>query len=137
MSKSLNLVMLIGNIGNIDKKTLPDGATVVNFAVATSERFKNKTTGEAEERTEWHNVSAFGKLAENIAKYTGKGSKINITGYLKTDKYLKDNIERYSTKIVAKDAIFLDSKKEASSGYQQQDSYNYNQLSDNQDDCPF
>ena len=108
---SLNLWTGIGNLGkDVEMRYLPDGKAVASFSVACSESWKDRNTGEKKESTEWVNVSAFGKLAEIMGEYLKKGSKVYISGKMKTDKYDKDGVTMYSTKIIAKDMIMLDSK---------------------------
>jgi single-strand DNA-binding protein len=100
---SLNKVMLIGNVGNDpDIKSMPSGDKVANFSVATSESWKDKTTGEKKEKTEWHRIVVFNKgLVGVIESYVKKGSKIYIAGKLQTRKWKdKDGVEKYSTEIV-------------------------------------
>lgn len=107
-----NQVQLIGNVGrDPEMKYMPNGDAVVNIAVATSEKWKDKNTGEQKEHTEWHRVNAFGKLAEIIGQYVKKGSKVFIQGKLKTRKYTdKDGIEKYVTEIQADTLKMLDGK---------------------------
>lgn len=97
----LNRVMLIGRLGrDPESRYMPNGKAVVNFSVATSERWKKD--GEAQERTEWHNIVAFEKLAEIIAQYLKKGAQVFIEGKLQTRKWQdKDGKDRYTTEIVA------------------------------------
>jgi single-strand DNA-binding protein len=97
----LNKVTLIGNLGRDPEiKYASNGNAIANLAVATSESWKDKTTGERKENTEWHRVSLFGKLAELASQYLTKGSKIYIEGQLKTSKYQnKDGVDVYSTAI--------------------------------------
>jgi single-strand DNA-binding protein len=99
---SVNKVILLGRLGkDPDIRSLPNGNEVVSLSVATSETWKDKNTGERQERTEWHRVSFFGPRAEVIAKYFNKGSEIYIEGRLQTRKWTdKEGIERYSTDIV-------------------------------------
>lgn len=99
---SLNKVELIGNLGaDPDIKHLPDGGQIANLRLATSERWRDKTTGEPVERTEWHRVSLFGKLAEIAGQYLGKGSKVYVEGQLRTRKWqAQDGTDRYSTEVV-------------------------------------
>lgn len=111
MSRGVNKVILVGHLGqNPDSKTLDSGAMVCNFSVATSESWKDKNTGERQERTEWHRVVAFRKLAEICAEYLRKGSKVYIEGNLQTRQWEKDGEKRYTTEIVARDMQMLDSK---------------------------
>jgi single-strand DNA-binding protein len=103
MAKGVNKVILIGNLGaDPETRALPSGATVTNIRIATSESWKDKGTGEKQERTEWHSVSSFGRLAEIIAQYAKKGSSVYIEGRLRTRKWQdKTGADRYSTEIIA------------------------------------
>ena len=98
----INKVILVGNLGaKPEVKYASNGNAVTNLSVATSDSWLDKTTGQKQERTEWHRVSLFGKLAELAAQYTDKGSKVYVEGKLETRKYTdKDGIEKYSTNIV-------------------------------------
>ena len=98
---SLNKVQIIGNLGrDPDIRYLQNGDAVASLAVATTEKWKDKNTGEAHEKTEWHRVSFFGKLAEIVGKYLHKGSSIYVEGSLTTRKYTdKDGVEKYATEI--------------------------------------
>lgn len=105
----------VGNLGgDPELKFLPSGNSVVNFSIATSRRWKDKDTGEKKEETEWHNCEAWGKLAEIIAEYLKKGSKIAIEGRLKTTPYEKDGHKFYPTKIIVEEMEMLDSKDKSS-----------------------
>lgn len=97
----LNRVMIIGRLGkDPETRYMPNGKAVTNFSVATSERWKKD--GEKQERTEWHNVSAFDKLAEICGEYLTKGSQVFIEGKLQTRKWQdKEGKDRYTTEIVA------------------------------------
>lgn len=100
---SVNKVILVGHLGrDPETRYLPSGDAVCNIAVATTESWKDKTTGEKKEQTEWHRVSAFGKLAEIMGQYLKKGSQVYIEGKLQTRKYTdKDGVEKYATEIKA------------------------------------
>lgn len=112
MSKGVNKVIILGNLGNDpETKFLPSGTAVTKLSVATSESWKDKQTGQKQERTEWHNVSAFGRLAEIMGEYLKKGSKVYIEGSLRTSKWEgKDGNDRYTTEIIANEMQMLDSK---------------------------
>jgi single-strand DNA-binding protein len=112
MSKGVNKVILVGNLGNDpETRSLPSGGSVSNISVATSESWTDKTTGSKQERTEWHRVVFFNRLAEIVAQYLRKGSKVYVEGQLRTRKWQdKDGSDRYSTEIVAKEMQMLDSK---------------------------
>ena len=98
----INKVILVGNLGaKPEIKYAANGNAVANLSVATSDSWTDKNTGQKQERTEWHRVSLFGKLAEVAAQYTDKGSKVYVEGKLETRKYTdKDGIEKYATNIV-------------------------------------
>lgn len=117
----INKVILIGNIGKIDIHESGGRPPVVNLSLATSSKRKSGETGEQIEITEWHNVVAFGKLAEIIKAYVVKGSKLYVEGSLKTDKYEKDGITRYTTKIIANNIQMLGSKSDTLSEAPKQD----------------
>lgn len=112
MARGVNKVIIIGNLGHSPEiKTAANGSAIANFSVATSESWKDKNTGQQQERTEWHRVSAFGKLAEIIGQYVKKGSKVYIEGSLRTRKWQhKDGHDRYTTEIVASEMQMLDGK---------------------------
>ena len=100
---SLNRVMLIGNLGaDPEMRYLPSGDAVANIRIATTESWKDKSSGEKKEETEWHRVSFFGKLAEIAGEYLKKGSPVYVEGRIKTRKWQdKDGQDRYSTEVVA------------------------------------
>ena len=110
---SLNKVMLIGNLGkDPEVRYTQAGTAVANFSMATAERFKAKN-GEYEERTEWHNVTAWGKLAEICGEYLTKGKLVYIEGRLQTRKWEdKDGKDRYTTEVVADKMVMLGGKGE-------------------------
>lgn len=112
MSKGINKVIIIGNLGqDPDVKYMPNGTAVVNITVATSESWKDKNTGEQVEKTEWHRVVFFKRLAEIVGEYLKKGSKIYIEGKLKTRKWQdKNGADHWTTEIHAKEMQMLDSR---------------------------
>ncbi len=112
MARGVNKVILIGNLGgDPEVKYMPSGGAVTNINIATSESWKDKATGEKQERTEWHRVVFFNKLAEIVGEYLKKGSKVYVEGALRTRKWEdKDGVERYTTEIVARDMQMLDSR---------------------------
>ena len=113
---NLNKVMLICRLGaDPEKRILPNGgASVVTVSCATSEKFKDKS-GQLQEKTEWHRVLFWNKLADLIEQYTKKGSQIYIEGSLKTNEWQdKDGNKRYTTEIIVRTIQFLDSKQEQS-----------------------
>ena len=102
MARGINKVILIGNLGNDpEQKSLPSGSAVTNISVATSESWKDKQTGQQQERTEWHRVVFFNRLAEIAGQYLSKGSKVYIEGSLRTRKWQdQSGQDRYSTEVV-------------------------------------
>jgi len=112
-TRGVNKVILVGNLGS-DPETryMPSGGAVTNITVATSETWNDKQSGVKQERTEWHKVCFFNKLAEIADKYLNKGSKVYIEGSLRTKKWQdKDGQDRYTTEIVASEMQMLDSKQ--------------------------
>jgi single-strand DNA-binding protein len=110
MAKGLNKVMLIGRLGkDPELKYTEKGTAYCNFSIATDESYKDEN-GNKVDRTEWHNIVTWRKLAEICQQYLKKGSKIYCEGKLQTDSYEKDGVKRYSTKIVMTDMAMLDSK---------------------------
>ncbi len=112
MARGVNKVILIGNLGNDpDVRYTAGGSAVVNISIATSESWRDKETGERQERTEWHRVVFFGRLAEIVSEYLRKGAKIYIEGRLQTRKWQdKDGSDRWTTEIVANEMQMLDSR---------------------------
>lgn len=111
---SLNRVFLIGRLGkDPETRYMPSGGQVTNVTVATSEKWKDKTSGESKESTEWHRVVFFGKLAEVASEYLSKGSQVHIEGKLQTRKWKdKSGQDRYTTEIVGSDMVMLGSRVE-------------------------
>lgn len=111
MARGVNKVILIGNCGS-DPETryLPSGGAVTNLTLATSESWKDKQTGQQQERTEWHRVVFFNRLGEIAGEYLKKGSKVYIEGSLRTRQWEKDGVKRYTTEIVASEMQMLDSR---------------------------
>lgn len=111
MSNDLNQCQFIGRLGkDVEMRFLPDGSPVANFSIACGWKTKDK------EGAEWVAVVVFGKLAEICGQYLKKGSQVFVQGKMRTEKYTKDNVERYSTKIVAERMQMLGGKSEGSSG---------------------
>ncbi len=107
----VNKVILIGRLGkDPEVRNLESGATVANFTMATSETYKDKTTGEKKEITEWHNVVLWRGLADIAAKYLHKGDMVYIEGKLRTRSWEKDNVTRYTTEIVGDNMTMLSTK---------------------------
>lgn len=109
MARGVNKVIIVGNLGNDpDTRAMPSGASVTNLSIATSESWKDKQTGEQKDRTEWHRVAMFGRLAEIAAEYLRKGSQVYIEGRLRTRKWQdQSGNDRYSTEIVADEMQML------------------------------
>lgn len=113
MARGVNKVILIGNLGkDPEVRYMPSGSAVTNITIATSESWKDKQTGDKQERTEWHNVVFFNRLAEIAGEYLKKGSKVYIEGSLRTRKWQDKNTgqDRYTTEIVANEMQMLDSR---------------------------
>ncbi len=112
MARGINKVILIGNLGrDPETRYTQGGSAVTNLRVATAESWKDKQTGEQQERTEWHSVVCFARLGEIAGEYLRKGSKIYIEGRLQTRKWQdKEGHDRYSTEIVANEMQMLDSR---------------------------
>jgi single-strand DNA-binding protein len=109
MARGVNKVILIGNLGaDPETRAMPSGTTVANLRVATSESWRDKQSGEQQERTEWHRVAFFGRLAEVAGEYLRKGSQVYIEGSLRTRKWQdKQGNDRYSTEIIGNDLQML------------------------------
>ncbi len=116
MARGINKVILIGNVGqDPEVKYMPSGGAVTNISVATSETWKDKNTGQPQERTEWHRVVFFNRLGEIAGEYLRKGSKVYIEGSLRTRKWqAQDGTDRYTTEIVANEMQMLDSRGDSS-----------------------
>lgn len=117
---SFNKVTLIGNLGrDPETRFMPSGDAIANIAVATTDKWKDKATGEQKEATEWHRVAFFGKLAEIAGRYLKKGSQVYIEGKLRTRKYTdKDGVEKFSTEITADTMIMLGGKSDGQQSQQ-------------------
>lgn len=149
MSRGINKVILIGNIGQDPKVTyMPNGNAVANITIATSESWKDKNTGENVDKTEWHRVVAFRRLAEIMGEYLHKGSKVYIEGKLQTRKWQdKNGKDNWTTEIICNEMQMLDSKgsgQQAGQSGQQQSRPAQNQPAaappvdnDFDDDIPF
>ena len=112
MARGVNKVILVGNLGkDPETRYMPSGSAVTNLTLATSEQWKDKQTGDQQERTEWHKIAMFGRLAEIAAEYLRKGSQVYIEGKLRTRKWQdKEGKDRYTTEIVADEMQMLGSK---------------------------
>lgn len=110
-SRGVNKVILVGNLGNDPEvRYMPNGNAVANVTLATSETWKDKNTGEQQEKTEWHRVIFFNRLAEIVEQYVKKGSKLYIEGRLQTRSWEKEGQKHYTTEIVASELQMLDSR---------------------------
>jgi|SRR4051812_10788929 single-strand DNA-binding protein len=118
MARGINKVILVGNLGaDPDTRYMPSGKAVTNIRIATSDSWKDKQTGDTQERTEWHSVVLFDKLGEIAAEYLRKGSQVYIEGSLKTRKWQdKEGKDRYTTEIVARDMQMLGGRGGAAGG---------------------
>jgi len=125
--RGVNKVILVGTLGrDPETKTFPNGGSLTQFSIATSESWIDKNTGERKEHTEWHRIVASNRLGEIAQQYLKKGSKVYIEGKLKTRQWTDQNgQERYTTEISANELQMLDSKGD--SNYQQQQSQNTQQ----------
>ena len=112
MARGVNKVILVGNLGNEpDTKYMPSGSAVTNISVATNESWKDKQTGEQVDRTEWHRVAFFNRLAEVAGEYLHKGSQVYIEGRIRTRKWQdKEGHDRYTTEIIADEMQMLGSR---------------------------
>jgi single-strand DNA-binding protein len=110
---SVNKVIVVGNLGrDPETRYMPSGDAMTNIAVATTDKWKDKATGEQKEATEWHRISFFGKLAEIAGQYLKKGSQVYIEGKLRTRKWTdKDGVEKFTTEIIADSMQMLGSRQ--------------------------
>ena len=117
MARGINKVIVVGNLGaDPDARYMPNGNAVTNISVATSESWKDKETGDRQERTEWHRVVFFGRLAEIASEYLKKGSQVYVEGRLKTRKWEdKEGNDRWTTEIVANEMQMLGERISSSS----------------------
>ncbi len=141
----INKVILVGNLGqDPEVKYTAGGAAVTTLSLATSESWKDKDTGSDQEKTEWHRVVLWRRLAEIAGEYLKKGSKVYIEGQLQTRKWEQDSQTRYTTEVVGRDMQFLDSRSSSSSESSSYDDINQDMSSQNlpdsgitDDDIPF
>ncbi|MDY6824630.1 MAG: single-stranded DNA-binding protein [Thermodesulfobacteriota bacterium] len=113
----VNKAMVIGRLGrDPEVRYTQDGRAIANFSVATSEEWKDKTTGEKNERTEWHRIVAFGRLGEICGQYLAKGKLVYVEGRLQTRSWEKDGVTRHTTEIVAANMQMLESRSTSGGG---------------------
>lgn len=141
---SLNLCQFIGNIGKIETRFLSNGDAVTNFSIACNETWKDKNTGEKQEKTEWISCVTYRKLAQVMADYCAKGMQIYVSGKMETRKYTdKSGIEKYTTQIIVDEMRMLGSKssnqddKQSQSDRPQQSSQSGGGFDDFESDIPF
>jgi single-strand DNA-binding protein len=118
MARGINKVILIGHLGaDPETKSMPSGTAVTNIRIATTESYKDKQSNEWQERTEWHRVALFDRLAEIAAEYLRKGSQVYIEGRLRTRKWQdKQGNDRYSTEVIASDMQMLGGRGSGGAG---------------------
>lgn len=130
----VNKAIIVGNLGRDPEiRYTPSGMAVANFSVATTEKWKDKDTGEQREKTEWHRIVAWGRLGEICGEYLQKGSQVYIEGSLQTNQWEKDGITRYTTEIRAKEMKML-GRKGGDQGSRRQDEYEGPPMPGTQDD---
>lgn len=142
MARGINKVILVGNLGaDPDVRYTASGSAVARISVATSERWKDKQTGEPQERTEWHRVVFFGRLAEIAGEYLKKGSQVYVEGSLRTSSYEKEGQTHYATDIVAREMQMLGGRPQEPGSGQQKPSQQHQtpaaEPPDFDDDIPF
>lgn len=120
MARGVNKVILIGNVGgDPEVRYMPNGSAVTTITLATSESWKDKQTGQTQERTEWHRVVFFNRLGEIAGEYLRKGSKVYVEGALRTNKWQdQEGKDRYRTEIIGNEMQMLDSRGGSEGGYQ-------------------
>ena len=118
MARGVNKVILVGNLGaDPETRAMPSGMTVTNIRIATSESWKDKASGAAQERTEWHHVALFGRLGEIAAEYLRKGSQVFVEGKLRTRKWQdKTGNDRFTTEIIADNMQMLGGRAGGAAG---------------------
>lgn len=120
---SVNKVIIVGNLGaDPETRYMPSGDAVTNIRVATTDRYKDKQSGEMRENTEWHRIAFFGRLAEVAGEYLRKGAQVYVEGRLKTRSWEKDGQTHYSTEIVAENMQMLGGRRDDDGGQQQRGS---------------
>ena len=118
MARGVNKVILVGGLGaDPETKYMPSGGAVTNISIATNEQWPDKASGQKQERTEWHRVTLFNRMAEIASEYLRKGSQVYIEGSIRTDKYQdkETGADRYSTSIIARDMQLLGGRSDSGS----------------------
>ena len=114
MARGVNKVILVGNLGrDPETRYTQGGSAVTQFSIATSDSWRDKASGEQQDRTEWHNIVCFARLAEIAGEYLRKGSKVYIEGSLRTSNWEQDGQKKYRTEIMARELQMLDSRSQA------------------------
>ena len=119
MARGVNKVILVGNLGSDPEvRYMPSGGAVATISIATSEQWTDKTSGQKQERTEWHRVTLFNRMGEIAGEYLKKGSQVYIEGSIRTDKYQDKTTgeDRYSTQIIARDMQLLGGRQDGGGG---------------------
>ena len=117
MARGINKVILVGNLGrDPETRYMPSGGAVTNVSVATSKSWKDRDSGEQKERTEWHRVVFFNRLAEVAGEYLKRGSKVYVEGELRTREWERDGQKHYTTEVVASEMQMLDSRGDMGGG---------------------
>ena len=126
MARGINKVIIVGNAGSDpEQKTTKSGSSCVTLSVATSEAWKDKQSGQMNEKTEWHRIVFYGRLSEIVMQYVKKGSKVYVEGKSRTNEYVdNNNIKRYSHSIVANEMQMLDSSRGDSQNSQHSSQFN-------------
>lgn len=126
MGRGINKVIVVGNLGqDPEVRFMPNGGAVANFTVATSEAWKDKQSGEQKEKTEWHRIVIYQRLAEIAGEYLKKGSKVYLEGKLQTRKWQnQQGADQYTTEIIVNDMQMLDSRSQGGSQQQGQGGFN-------------
>ena len=141
MSRGINKVILVGNLGqDPETRQMPSGGAVTNISLATSAQWKDKQTGEQRERTEWHKVAFFGRLAEIAAEYLSKGSQVYVEGKLRTRKWQdRDGNDRWTTEVIADEMQMLGGRPQQSDNQGKGGDTNppQNEQDEDYDDIPF
>lgn len=149
MARGINKVILVGNLGrDPETRYMPSGGAVTNVSIATSKSWRDRDSGEQKERTEWHRVVFFNRLAEIANEYLKRGSKVYVEGELRTREWEREGQKHYTTEIVANEMQMLDSRGEGGMGAlggggsapsrsQQSDDFGPPPSDDFDDDIPF